>query len=130
MQYPSVIRAKTLTEPRFYNFLIDRFVNDFENIKKINFLSTQNNVKMILDKDVKTPNELKNVLAIIAAKTYSNDVLAWFENQSFKNPTDKVRCKQLITKMLSDTQTTDNSNELLNELESKVRNLKNCKYLM
>lgn len=130
LQYPSVITAHTLTEPEFYNKCVDRFINDFNKIKKNYPLSNKSNVKMILENEVLTPSDIKNTLAKVAAKTFKNDVLEWFENHNFKNRSDKQRAKGMLQGMLSDNETSDYQNDLLNELELKVNNLKNCKVLM
>ena len=99
-------------------------------IKKNYPLSNKSNVKMILENEVLTPSDIKNTLAKVAAKTFKNDVLEWFENHNFKNRSDKQRAKGMLQSMLSDNETSDYHNDLLNELELKVNNLKNCKVLM
>lgn len=114
----SIIEAKNLFDEQFYMLIIDKYVEEFENINKIS------RINFNLDY-MKSPNDFIMQMALLKIQEIGqNETMSIIEEMRSKQVFDKKeyysRLKRKIRKLCQAPSITE-SNDLINELEQKIK---------
>jgi hypothetical protein len=129
LKHPSVITAQTLCNPTFFNTLNDKFIQGFEQIKKVNAISSINIREMVTKEKFKSPKEVLAKFQTAFVKMFETEILDNLDSIEFESNKQKYkkRLREDIEDLLSVPLPEGNEPLLLNELEGKIRALRQCK---
>ena len=117
-----VVEVETLLNSRFYNYLVDRYQQEYFKIRKNNSQMDKVNID-----DIKTPKEaLEALLAILISQTDRGQIEEFLEglktNNAFAHKSDYTRLKTKINDIINKTNGKIDDEEI-KELDNAIKNI-------